>query len=638
MRFRLIKPDWGKDGSIPGKNTIEGDDFSLEFLAEKNAEGYNVYYFPNHNSKPIDHPFLQGADVDVFTKVFVDMDLKDGVYSSTDEFLQVIANFELTPNYVVLSGNGVHAYWEVEDLTREDYLQIQRKLIKTLKTDKAVSSILQLMRFPGFYNTKKKDEFKLAEKIDLTDRRYKTNDFHRILPELSDEEVRKVKEHMDRTDGKYTVDLEGVGMDLPEKFIKLCEKNSKVAALFAAEDEGRRSEDAYKLAQILFDKGFTRPEIISVIANTEKAMEKGQHAINYAQLTVDKAIQAMPIYSVESAAQKALKMRNNPGKQGILVRGPAYFDVLEKRWERGQILGLIAGSGVGKTTITLDIFYNMIKNNQDNDDVFVFFSLEMPDHMIIKRWESLTGGDPSLSERLFVVSNEDENGDWRGINLQQVYWYMRDIRKITGKNIAAIAIDHVGILHKGIDTTKQPTFGTEERPDLGFGNHRTLSEREITRHIKGLAKKFNCFCIVQSQTTKEKAGEGDVRLGLNAAYGAAQFEWDMDYVMTLWQPLRRVEAKTELRVLAWQYCKVREKSSKDKVKTFDPHVLAVDIDSGRLRPMNYEEFGEFLTLEKEATILRRKADKNETAEYRKIEEDQSEPTEKGAVLPFAKKG
>jgi len=85
MYYRLIKPSWGKRyikeeenpdfvRNVKGPNIYEGC-FSQEELAEKNAEGYNIYWFPNHPSESPytkDHKYLSGKDIDVFDFVFVE--------------------------------------------------------------------------------------------------------------------------------------------------------------------------------------------------------------------------------------------------------------------------------------------------------------------------------------------------------------------------------------------------------------------------------------------------------------------------------------------------------------------------------------------------------------------------------------
>jgi hypothetical protein len=277
-------------------------------------------------------------------------------------------------------------------------------------------------------------------------------------------------------------------------------------------------------------------------------------------------------------------------------------------------MGMIAGSGVGKTTATLDIFYEMMKNNPESDDIYIFFSLEMPDYSIISRWQSLIGTETHLSNRLFVVSNEDINGEPLHINLQKIYKFSKGIEKRTGKKIAAVALDHLGALERDIDVSQKPNFGIMGE-DLGFGTVRNIPFDILPGKLKELAKTLNCFFILQSQTTKERSKNGDVELGLDAAFGSAKFEWFMDYVVTLWQPLRRVEHETDLRVLGWQYAKIREKNSSDKIKTLQKKVLSVSLDTGKLRPLFDTEMVEFKELELRASALREQAEKKKSLEY-----------------------
>lgn len=622
MRYRLIKPDWsdskkveGFKKEIVGPRILEGDDFSEEFLKKKNESGYNIYYFPNYNSKKLeDNVWLNGLNVDIFNYVFVDMDLKDGIYKSTEEFVELLEKSPIKPSKIVLSGNGVHAYWKVSDLALETYLEIQKKLIAYFKTDKSVCTAMQLMRVPGFFNTKDIDNFKMVkEKIYPVDD-YTVNDLRFNLPELSIEEERNIQMTLRKMAGLEELgSLEVEDGEIPEKFLKLLDTNKKLQRLFSAE-KGDRSEADFAICNILYDKDFTKKEALQVMLNTNKAISKGVHGRSYASSIVNKVYLERSVHTVPNAAEKKRMGKLRP--QGSPVKGPHYFDLLENGWRSREVLGLIGGTGVGKTSITLDIFYHMIKNNPQNDDVFIFFSLELGEEEIIAHWDSLTQGNEELTSRLYVVDNQDEQGNHRAINLQQIYWFIRDITKASGKKVAAIAIDHVGIINKSIDTTESPDFGIKGREDLGFGKTKTLADREVTRNIKNIAKEWDCFVIVQSQTTKEKAGEGDVPLGTNAAYGIAQFEWDMDYVMTIWQPLKRVEAKTDLRATAWQYCKIRKKGKKDRVSPMDPHVLLFDLDTKELREPAEEEFEEFSNLNREATMLRRKAEKKDALDYK----------------------
>lgn len=620
MRYRLIKPDWGKASSesfkkeIPGPNTIEGDDFEAEFLAEKNKDGYGIYYFPNYNSKP-KKGWLAGSDVDVFEWVFVDMDLKDKVYSSREEFIEKLLAFENIPNKIISSGNGIHAYWKIADLDREKYLILQKKLISHFKTDKSIWTVMQLMRVAGTFNTKDPNNYKLVEKDDLREEPYMFSQLSESLPDLNKEDENKIVGHVAMLDGvDISPEIEDLDLNsMPEKFHVLLNKSRKVQELFMNEEPGQRSERDFKLARILFNEDFSKPEAISVVANSPKALSKGRDRLKYAFHTVDKIYQSST-FTVQSVADK-IKDNKSEVRRGRIVRGPEYFDCTSKGWKTQQCLGIVGGSGSGKSTVTLDIFKQIIENNANSDDIFIYFNLEMPDWEVIEKWRALTKNDNRLSERLYVVSNEDDEGNQRSINAQKIYWYCKDIQKSTGKKIAAIAIDHIGVINPTIDIRKKPDFGLVGEMEGAFNDYRNVSMRKMPQVLKDLAKMLDCFLIIQSQTTKAKGLDGDTPLGIDAAYGASQFEHYMDYVMTIWQPLRRVHDKTDLRVLGWQYCKIRHKTKTDRLDVYSPQMLAVDLNSGELNYLNQEELQEFSALNREATVLRKRTEKKDTIEY-----------------------
>jgi hypothetical protein len=314
----------------------------------------------------------------------------------------------------------------------------------------------------------------------------------------------------------------------------------------------------------------------------------------------------------------ALIMKSNPAirKLGDPVRGPNWMDCLEWVWRKKEVLGILAAPGTGKTAVTLKIFADFIRNNPDNQDIFIFFSLEMTAASILNRWEKLCGGDPTMYERLYVVANEDEENNPRHINLQKLYWYSLDTARTAGKSIGAIAIDHIGIINNTVDITQKPNFGVEGELDGNWGNIKSLSHATICSKMKELAKMLDCFVIVQSQTTKDKAGDGDTPISKGGAFGAAQFEWDVHYLVTLWQPLLRVHNETSLRVTAWQYCKVREQHADDKVTMFDARMLHFDQTNGDLRPLTSEEEEVFYGLINKANEIRAKVAQKKSVTYR----------------------
>ena len=615
MRFRLIKPKWAREmSSTP--NTIEGE-YEESYALNKNLEeGYNVYFFPNHNSKPITGKYLTGKEVDVFSWVFVDMDLKDGIYEDKKSFLEKLNTFPLKPTQVVDSGNGMHVYWKVSDLDRESYIRIQFGLIDALETDTSVWTTMQLMRYPGSLNTKKKDHTILCEqKLYDKEAIYTVADFEDCLAPIKDSQAEKMRTHLNTIDGivEMAESLEFHDCDeLPEVFEHLLLKDPKIRELWYA-SPGKRSDADWLLANQLYSYKFLKfDEALPIILNTEKARSKKNYRKEYAYRTLHKVYVDRSDFSVPPVSEMLTRVDSRV--QGQRINGPHYLDCTKKGWRKGEVLGLIAGSGVGKTTATLDIFYEMLKNNPESTDVYIFFSLEMQDWEVIERWKSLVGDNKDYNNRLYIVSNEDENGYERHINLQQLYSFADGIKRRTGRNIAAMAIDHIGVLDNSIDLAKKPNFGIMGE-DVGFGTIRTISLELMCKKMKNLAKQLDTFIILQSQTTKGKAKDGDVELGVDAAYGTAKFEWYMDYILTFWQPLRRVEMETDLRVLAWQYGKIRNKTPDDAVTAYDKRVLKIDLYTGKLSPLAPNEMSNFRELEEKASALREQAEKKKSSEY-----------------------
>ena len=634
--FRLLKPSWGQKHlivqdkkvdnpdfveEIKGKNTLEGC-FDLDYVEKKNAEGYNIYWFPNHPDKNIygdDKFYLNGRDINVFEFVFVDMDLKDQVYKTKEEFYEVLKKFPLAPTMTISSGHGVHAYWRMTDLDRDSYVMLQFMLIQQFKTDDSIWTVLQLMRFPGSQNTKKHGEFKQTEEIEdlCSGKEYAVKDLFQHLPMITEKNAQKMQSHFDKLDGKVTVNVgPDVNLDeLPDKFITLMESDDEIKELFVDPERARgdRSKADAALANHLFTRNFNRKEALNVLMNSKKALSKGANRFSYASGTVDFVYNDRVVHKFKTVGEKIDEGRK--ATKGEKVNGPYFFDCTFKKWRKGQVLGMIAGSGIGKTAVALKCLKETVKNNPDNDDIYVFFSLEMPEYEIEERWRDLTGDDPALANRLYVIGNEDETGEPRNLTLQDIYEYCQDLRRDTGKNLGAIVIDHIQIINPMIDLKKKPTFGAEGDQDGGRGRQRSLSIQTMCKAMKPLAKMLDTFLIVLTQTPKGK-GQGDRPPGIDAAFGSAAYEWMMDYVITLWQPLMRIQQDTDLRILGWQYAKIRSKHKKDHVVPYEHHILNYDMDTGDLEPLTPEQDEEFQSLIPLALEARKSAEKGEVESYK----------------------
>ena len=620
MFCRLIPPTWLKE---QGTRVEEGV-FEENYIEKKNKEGFGAYWFPNHPSSNIyskEKKYLSGKDIDTFNFLFVDMDLKDENWKSKAEFINELSKFEIRPNKIVDSGNGVHAYWKIDDLKRCEYVRTQMKLIRYFKTDESIWTTLQLMRIPGSINTKNQQEFKPAEIVYEDNESYSASAFN-ILPQLSDSDNRRCSNHLDKLDGKIQVNLASdVNLDeIPDSFVDLMIVNPMLYELFNnPESYGDRSSADMKLINQLYNKNISKKDALCVASNTQKALSKGLHRYDYAQTTVDKAY----VDRTKNHFKTVGEMLQGGVKKVLrqCVNGPGFFDCLENKWAKKQVLGLIAGSGVGKTAVTLKIFYDMITNNPDNDDLFVFFSLEMPVEEIIERWLLLVG-ENDLANRLIVIGNEDEHGEPRNIGIQEVYEYCEDIKKARGCEIRAVALDHIGILSQHIDMRKKHLFGARNEQVFGSDHIRTISVNNLCTQMKSLAKMLNTFLILLTQTTKEK-GVGYKPIEKDAAYGVSQYENIVDYIIGLWQPLMLVQSNCEVKFLSWQYCKIRNKHKKDLMSTNEFRVLTYCLESGDLKiptDVEYDVFKELLPAQIDAAKAKEK--NTETAYKKSIDMDE----------------
>ena len=596
MRYRLIKPLWAnkyldkkKEKSnkdyvkfVEGAKIYEGDDsdYSDEFLEEMNNKGYNIYYFPNDSSTELpENRFLSGRDVDTFSYVYVDMDLKDNIYKSKKEFLTFLSKFPVKPSYTVDSGHGIHVYWNIKDLVRDEYPRLQKRLAAHFKSDDTVFTVLQLMRLPGYYNTKNYEDQVLCDYIEKysTEEEYTTKELAAVLSPITEEDEKSAKSHLDKLDGLELIEFEEYDLeDLPEKFVKLLETNKRINDMFndPQSTHGDRSRADLALAGELYRYDLTKKEAIQVLMNSLKAKSRTMSSrITYAQNTVNKAYLSRAKYAASNVSSL---MKTTDTKLGDLVKGPHFLDCLESGWRKTQVLGMIAGSGTGKTSMTLKIISDLIQNNPDNDDIFFFFSLEMPTNEIVNRWGKLTSKLPSEDQRieamnrLYVIGKDFFQNKDRDItpNLQKIYKIVKDTTKKTGKEASVIAIDHIDVVAGDIDITQYPHFNAKVSSyvERKIGNNIVVLNKDgICQKFKELAQQLNCFIILQSQTTKDKDGGGDIPIGKNAAFGTSMFEWYSDYVIGLWRPLNKLSAdckERDLYVTAFQYTKIREQNSK----------------------------------------------------------------------------
>lgn len=633
---RMIKPPWAirykneqrKDPNpffvkdIEGEKSFEGY-FTEAELESFNVQGYGIYWFPNYPATyPENIHFLSGKYIDRFEYAYLDMDLKDNVYASKEEFLAILDSLPTRPHSVVFSGNGIHAYWRVTDLDRARFMNLQFRLIQQFKTDESVWTPHHVMRMANTKNTKKFNEPIQVEILEIhsTSKECTYADLDSFLPAITDKNQQRLDNHVNVLEGRNQLNLVEVELkddELPLSFQALAKKSDYISGLFThpAETYGDRSGADAALCNILFNEALPKEEALKVMFNTEKARSRTDRE-QYASNLVAKVYNDRLEHVVESVEEYEELTKDQEPEE--LMYGPEYWDgVLEQRWRKSQVLGIIAPTNGGKTAINLSTIKAFIDGNPASEDLHFFFSLEMPARDIIRRWNKLTNSEPKYKSRLFVVANEDSQGNPRHIGIQDIYRMVRETCLRKNSKVGSISIDHFGLLNASFDTRIKPTFGVEHEETMNRHKYvKTLHIKQLCKRLKVLAKTLNCFLIVQSQTTKDKAGSGDLPLHTNSAYGAADFEWAVDFLITCWQPIVRVANQTKIKVTAWKYCKIREQSgSSDEVQKGVTYLLRFNELVGNFRSLTDTELTEVEEMIKRANALRAQEEKKQPTQY-----------------------
>jgi len=464
---------------------------------------------------------------------------------------------------------------------------------------------MQLMRLPGTLNTKVEGKTLKCDIIQSSNIEYTAEDLDRLLPPISLDDEKYCVDHYNRT---YNINQKTLNVDTkpPAKFGALLRKSPEVSRLWLEDTEDRSKAD-FKLAHIMFANGFTADEAASVLVNTNKSSQRSPiHRISYARNIIDK-IWTFELDPKSTTFDPAFfpNVREILEKGEDTVKGARFschkwVDNTEYGFRLGQVIGLVAGSGVGKTAFALNMFRWFAQENPDYHHLFV--PLEQPANEIAARWQTMCGNDTSLHDKIHVMSNYDENSAFRNLSLSDIKNHIISFEKATGKKIGCVVIDHIGVLKKKDE------------------NNNSIELENICHNMKSFAVETNTLLIMQSQTSREKAGIGDLELNKDAAYGTVFFESYTDYLVTLWQPLKRCHSMDDCpTITAFKFCKIRHKKArKDIIQEDVPYYLYFDSNNEMLRNLTQRENDSFTYYLAKCTNLRSADRKTDMVEYQSV--------------------
>jgi len=596
---RMIAPDWLiKKGAT---KVVEGA-FSDDEITDFNSKGYNIYYLPNYPSQYPENATVNGSHVDTFEYVFIDFDLKSNTYPSKDAFLEKVISSNFPPTSVVDSGNGIHIYWRVTDLTAQSYLRLSRRLMRYFNTDEAVGKIFQLMRLPNTYNTKKEAEHILCEVIGSSDVEWTCEELDKLLPPIQPGDEAYCEQHYNKTNNINVV-TDVKDDSIPDKFGKLLRSKKEVQNIFTGQTSDRSKND-YRLCHLLKSNDFTKEEAFRVMLNSPKAQERAPiHRISYAQNIVDSVWNyedspddKKPILS--SSVEDVLKRTVNHAKNQVF-QCHKRVDNTVRGFRIGDVMGLVGGSGVGKTAFGLNLFKWCAEFNPDYHHFVV--PLEQPDNEIAERWAKICNGNTDLNKKVHVMSNYDSDGNFRHLSFSEIKEYIQQWERGTGNKVGCVMVDHIGALKK---------------KDSDNENQGLM---DICHEMKAFAVQTKTFLIMQSQTSREKAGWGDLELDKDAAYGTTTFEWYCDYLVTIWQPLKRCHSEESCpTVTAFKYCKIRHKHKNDVIKEDVRYHLSFEPDTETFDDLTEDKREAFKFFLAKSTNKRKQDRKTDVLDYHSV--------------------
>jgi hypothetical protein len=214
----------------------------------------------------------------------------------------------------------------------------------------------------------------------------------------------------------------------------------------------------------------------------------------------------------------------------------------------------------------------------------------------------MCGDDTSLHDKVHVISNYDEQGGFRHLSFDDIREYIEKFQRVAKVKIGCVVIDHIGALKK------QGKDG--ENQDL----------MDICHSMKAFAVQTNTLLIMQSQSSRQKAGIGDIELDKDAAYGTVYFESYCDYLITIWQPLKRCSSDEACpTVTAFKFCKIRHKKPRqDVIQEDTPYYLFFDSNKELMRDMRQDEITSFDYFLAQATNKRKADKKTELVKYTSV--------------------
>lgn len=235
-----------------------------------------------------------------------DIDFKE-IDDTESDVLRKLAHLRLPPSIVVLSGNGVHAYWLLKEALaggeQERIEDALRLLADTVGGDLQVCEIARLMRLPGTHNTKN-GAFSPVTIVSIEeDRRYELDDIEEWLSETSPVILRKVRPAEARIDDSnpFLIAAKALG------FKPSIDVEKRLAAMsYMAGGDAAVHATQLAVSASLLNAGSPSGEVVDILLSSTRAAA-GDYGVRWNWKREEKALQKMCATWLKKHPQTALK-------------------------------------------------------------------------------------------------------------------------------------------------------------------------------------------------------------------------------------------------------------------------------------------------------------------------------------------
>lgn len=287
--------------------------------------------------------------------------------------------------------------------------------------------------------------------------------------------------------------------------------------LFDPANQGKRNNNAFRIAEKLHYHNLPENYIRQIVSMwndnlpeplPEKELQSVFKSASKYQIKEEKEeLTREDFFNFEDRQLAYLDYIKNLSAKKINLGFPK-VDAKIRGIRPGNVITLLAQTGIGKSAICQNITKNFLN---DNDKICLFFSIEMDEVEVFERElqleHSMTGYDVEMAytepntddivtrNRLLTDKNNNFIIVVNPIEIDEIQLYMAKCRELFQKEIALVAIDYLGLI-------ANTTFSRDEYA-------RTTDN---IRKIKTLAKSSKIPMIVISQVSRTETNKNRITL------------------------------------------------------------------------------------------------------------------------------